>query len=137
MLKFFPCLLVVAGVSAAHAATLEVGAGQSRRVDAGRGVAQVVVGDPSVADVSVDSAGRIQLFGKRPGSTSLTVLGRNGAVLLEDAVVVRDGGVGTVTVTYGAGKDVKPGGMSVVHACGDTGCSRAVPNSSGGAGQKP
>jgi len=137
MMKFSPFLLVLAGLSAAHAATLEVGAGQSRRVDAGRGVSQVVVGDPNVADVSVDNAGRIQLFGKRPGSTSLTVLGRNGAVLLEEAVVVRDGGAGTVTVTYGAGKDVKPGGLSVVHACSDSGCSRAVAESSSSASQKP
>jgi Flp pilus assembly secretin CpaC len=96
-----------------------------------------VVGDPKVADVSVDPAGHIQLFGKRPGSTSLTVLGRNGQVLLEDAVVVRSGGVGTVTVTYGAGKDVKPGGLSVVHACGDSGCSRAAEDSSGSPSQKP
>lgn len=137
MLKVVPFLLVLAGVSAAHAGALEVGAGQSRHVDAGRGVAQVVVGDPSVADVTVDAAGRIQLFGKRPGSTSLTVLGRNGAVLLDEAVVVRDGGAGTVTVTYGAGKEVKAGGMTVVHACGDSGCSRAAPQTSGSAGQKP
>jgi len=137
MLKLTPFLLVLAGVSVAHAGTLEVGSGQSRRVDAGRGVAQVVVGDPKVADVSVDSAGRIQLFGKRPGSTSLTVLGRNGTVLLEDSVVVRSGGAGTVTVTYGAGKEVKPGGLAVVHACGDSGCSRAAEDSSGSTSQKP
>jgi Flp pilus assembly secretin CpaC len=123
-------------VSSAWADTLEVGAGQSRRVDAGRGVAQVVIGDPKVADVSVDGAGRIQLFGKRACSTSLTVLGRNGAVLLEQAVVVRAGGDGTVTVTYGAGKDVKPGGLTVIHACGQ-GCSRVAEDGSGGASQKP
>lgn len=138
MLKAFFAVAALAAfsVSAAQAETLEVGAGQSRRVDAGRGVAQVVIGDPKIADVSVDNAGRIQLFGKRAGSTSLTVLGRNGTVLMEQAVVVRAGGEATVTVTYGAGKDVKPGGMSVVHACGQ-GCSRVAEDSSGGASQKP
>jgi Flp pilus assembly secretin CpaC len=133
---FAAVILTAFAVSSAHADTLELGAGQSRRIDAGRGVAQVVIGDPKVADVSVDGAGRIQLFGKRAGSTSLTVLGRNGAVLLDQTVVVRAGGEGTVTVTYGAGKDVKPGGLTVIHACGQ-GCSRVAEDGSGGASQKP
>ena len=126
-----PALLVLGALptlvtAPASADTMEVGAGQAVRVDGGRGLSQVVVGDPSIADVNVDKTGHVMVFGKRAGSTTLTLVGRGGQVVRDDVVVVRAGGAATVTVTYGTGKSVPPGGVSVIHACGE-GCSPVAP----------
>lgn len=121
---FFAMMLMAGGALAAEA-PVEVGAGQSVLLRLDRPARQVVVGDPTVADVSVPSPNLIVVFGKRAGATSLTVLDGGRAAVLETPVVVRPGGPGTVTVTYGAGKDVKPGGDTVVFACASN-CVRGV-----------
>ncbi|CAA7625895.1 pilus assembly protein N-terminal domain-containing protein [Magnetospirillum sp. UT-4] len=111
--------------AAAADAPIEVGAGHAALVTLAKPARSVVVGDPTVADVSVEGPNRLAVFGKRPGGTTLTVLGGGRAVLLEARVVVHPGGAGAVTVTYGAGKGIDPGGRTVVYACGSS-CSRAV-----------
>lgn len=156
MYKAAIAAFVMLGAASAGAETLEIGTGQAVRIEGGRGVGQVVIGDPMIADVSVDGGGGMMVFGKQVGATSLTLLDRSGRVLRDDVVVVRSGGAATVTVTYGAGQGVKPGGLSVVHACAE-GCSKVVAETggpsapaaapvaaaptagtgSGGAGQKP
>jgi hypothetical protein len=50
--------------------------------------ASIIIGDPSVTDVSVEGPGKVLIFGKVPGETSLMVLGANGDVLIDAAVVV-------------------------------------------------
>lgn len=50
--------------------------------------ASIIIGDPGVTDVSIEGDGKIIIFGKVPGETSLTVLAANGEVLLDTAVVV-------------------------------------------------
>jgi Flp pilus assembly secretin CpaC len=116
---------------AAGGEPIEVGAGQSVMLRLDHPARQVVVGDPGVADVSVQSPTLIIVFGKRPGATSLTVLGAGRDPVLETALVVRPGGAATVTVTYGAGKEVKPGGSTVVFACASS-CVRAAEEKPGG-----
>lgn len=108
-----------------EARPVEVGAGQSVLLRLDKPARQVVVGDPTIADVTVQSPTLVVVFGKRPGATSLAVLGGGREPLLDTPVVVRPGGAGTVTVTYGAGKDVQPGGSTVVFACGSS-CVRMV-----------
>jgi Flp pilus assembly secretin CpaC len=50
--------------------------------------ASIIIGDPGITDVSLEGNGKIIIFGKVPGETSLTVLASNGDVLLDTAVVV-------------------------------------------------
>jgi Flp pilus assembly secretin CpaC len=52
-------------------------------------VATIVVGNPLIADVAVQSGGLVVVTGKGYGSTNLIVLDRAGAVLMERSVVVR------------------------------------------------
>jgi hypothetical protein len=50
--------------------------------------ASIIIGDPSVTDISIEGPGKILIFGKVPGETSLMVLAANGDVLIDAAVVV-------------------------------------------------
>jgi Flp pilus assembly secretin CpaC len=52
-------------------------------------VATIVVGNPLIADVAVQSGGLVVVTGKGYGSTNLIALDRTGAVLMERSVVVR------------------------------------------------
>jgi Flp pilus assembly secretin CpaC len=52
-------------------------------------VATIVVGNPLIADVAVQSGGLVIVTGKGYGSTNLIALDRTGAVLMERSVVVR------------------------------------------------
>jgi Pilus formation protein N terminal region len=52
-------------------------------------VATIVVGNPLIADVSLQTGGLLVVTGKGYGSTNLIVLDRAGTVLLERAVQVR------------------------------------------------
>lgn len=48
----------------------------------------IIIGDPSVTDISIEGPGKFLIFGRTPGETSLMVLGANGEVLIDAAVVV-------------------------------------------------
>ena len=52
-------------------------------------VATIVVGNPLIADVSVQSGGLVVVTGKGYGTTNLIALDRAGAVLMERSIVVR------------------------------------------------
>lgn len=112
-------------------APVEVGAGHAVLLTLGHSARQVIVGDPSVADVTVESPTRVLVFGKRAGSTSLTVIDGGHRAVLDTAVVVHPAAAGGVTVTYGAGKDVKPGGQTAVFACAAT-CVRTIEKAADG-----
>lgn len=48
----------------------------------------IVIGDPSVVDVTIEGGGQVVLFGKQPGETNMMIMGSDGTVLLNAAVVV-------------------------------------------------
>ncbi|OIQ97898.1 hypothetical protein GALL_200800 [mine drainage metagenome] len=90
--------------------------------------AQVVVGDPAVADVTVQSRHRLVLFGRHVGGTTLMVLDRQGRLLLRANVMVAAADDGGVVIHYGSGgKSWVPGGLTAVAECGPGGCGPAVP----------
>src|SRR5262249_18461360 len=53
------------------------------------GVATVVVGNPLIADVSLQAGGILVITGKGYGSTNLVALDRAGKVLMDEQVLVR------------------------------------------------
>lgn len=134
MVKFQPlalstltALFIAAAPSVVFAAdaAIEIGTGRAALVTLGHSARSVVVGDPTIADVSVEAPNKVVVFGKRAGGTSLVVLGNGGSVLVNTLVVVHPGGAEAVTVTYANGKQVEPGGRSVVYACATT-CARTA-----------
>ena len=54
----------------------------------GSGIAGIVIGDPSVVDVTLDGNGQIIVFGKTPGETNMIVTGSDNSVLFNAPIVV-------------------------------------------------
>ena len=81
---------------------LPVAAGQASYVTLSGPVRDIVVGDPSIADVSVVNNRTLVVLGKRPGVTSLLAFGAGGRALAERQIVVSENGGGAVTVYRGA-----------------------------------
>ena len=68
-------------------------------------VSTIVVGNPLIADVAVQSGGLVVVTGKGYGATNLIVLDRAGAVLMERQVVVRGASDQTVSVYRGTERE--------------------------------
>jgi hypothetical protein len=64
-------------------------------------VATIVVGNPMIADIALQSGGLVVVTGKGYGSTNLIVLDRAGTVLMERAITVRGPDGHTVSVYRG------------------------------------
>jgi Flp pilus assembly secretin CpaC len=54
----------------------------------GSGIAGIVIGDPSVVDVTLDGNGQIIVFGKAPGETNMIITGSDNSVLFNAPIVV-------------------------------------------------
>jgi Flp pilus assembly secretin CpaC len=68
-------------------------------------VSTIVVGNPAIADVAVQSGGLVVVTGKGYGTTNLIALDRAGTVLLERNIVVRGTNGQTVSVYRGAERE--------------------------------
>lgn len=92
--------LFVAGAAEAESLTLAVG--EARREPVGGAIANVVVVDPTVADVTVIDRHSVIIMGKGLGSTEIMATDHAGRVLVDDLVTI--GGLredGRVTVYRG------------------------------------
>jgi Flp pilus assembly secretin CpaC len=128
-------LLAVVACGAQAAEPIEVGHGRAVVVNLDRPAKTVIIGDPSVADVTVQGPRLLFVFGKGLGATSLTATDGAGNSVLDVPVVVAPGGTqDSVTVHHGSGKNVEPGGRSVVFACA-RGCVRVPERKEGAAPQ--
>jgi hypothetical protein len=70
------------------AADIEVTIDQAKLVKLPERVATLVIGNPLIADVSVQSGGLVVITGKGYGATNIIALDRSGAVLMERVVEV-------------------------------------------------
>jgi Flp pilus assembly secretin CpaC len=68
-------------------------------------VSTIVVGNPLIADVTVQSGGLVVVTGKGYGTTNLIALDRAGAVLLERSIVVRGPEANTIAVFRGVERE--------------------------------
>lgn len=64
-------------------------------------VGSIVVGNPSIADVTVKSSRELVLFGKMPGSTSLAFFDKEGAPLRQLTIRVQNPTANVVTLQAG------------------------------------
>ncbi len=81
---------------------------------------RVIVGNPAIADVIVDSPRLISIFGKMPGETNLIILGAQEQTLLSRPLIVTNAPDHVVAV-HVPGKD---GPTSRIYSCGDGHCLR-------------
>jgi Flp pilus assembly secretin CpaC len=103
---FALCLLVLAFAEPAAAAeTLSVTVDQASIMKLPEKVSTIVVGNPLIADVAVQSGGLVVVTGKGYGSTNLIVLDRAGTVLMERSIVVRGSADQSVQVYRGVERE--------------------------------
>lgn len=100
----------------AEAMLVPMGAAITVRLD--RPARQVIIGNPAVADVTVQSPRVLTVFGKAVSATTLTVMGDGGKVVLETSLVVgagaSDNGLGII---YATGKSIPAGGQRLAVEC--------------------
>ncbi len=81
--------------------TIKVYLDQAKLLRLPEGTGTLVVGNPLVADVAVQSGGTLVVTGKSYGNTNLVALDRNGGVLMEHQIEVQGPMGGTVVVYRG------------------------------------
>jgi hypothetical protein len=84
---------------------------------------RVIVGNPALADVTVDSPTLLSLFGKIAGETNLIVLDARDRTLLSRPLIVTRATDRAVAV-HVPGKD---GPTERLYSCGDSHCQRLKP----------
>lgn len=82
----------------------------------------VIVGNPAVADVTVQSSRVLVVFGKTASATSLTVLGDGDKTVLDVPVVVGVASNAGLGIIYATGKNVPLGGLHTVVECAGGAC---------------
>jgi Flp pilus assembly secretin CpaC len=100
----FISLIAIIGISgAAYAAAdaLTVMLDQAKLVKLPERVTTVIVGNPLIADVSLQSGGLMVVTGKGYGKTNLIALDRAGATLLEKSIEVKAARDGVIVVYRG------------------------------------
>jgi hypothetical protein len=108
-------LLVVAGLLAAGASQsaqaqsakngdLNVLIDEATLVKLERPAAEIVVGNPSIADVSVQSGKLLVVTGKSYGETNLIVMDADGKTVLNRKLIVQDPRTGAVTLYRGSAR---------------------------------
>jgi Flp pilus assembly secretin CpaC len=112
--------LLPAAAMAQGGPPLEVGVGNATLVRLAGAVHHIIIGNPGVADVSIDAPRLITLFGRSPGGTTLVVMDAAGQPLIDAKVVVTAGGPTSVLVT-----NARAGGESIAYHCGTITCVRA------------
>lgn len=94
-------VLIALGLgSAVRAETIAVGVDEARIMRLPQGAATVVIGNPLIADASLQSGGVLVLTGKGYGSTNLIALDRGGRMILELTVRVETSKSGDLVVVY-------------------------------------
>jgi Flp pilus assembly secretin CpaC len=99
-LRLAALLLFTAAPVAAQAA-VTVPLDQTRRLSFAGSAANVVVGNPQIADVNVIDARNLMVVGKRFGVTNLVVLDAAGRTLFDSEIVVSAGEGAMVSVSRG------------------------------------
>lgn len=115
--------MLVLASAAAMADGLNVNWREARVVKLAKPATSVVIGDPTVADVSLETPQTVVVFGKTPGETNLLVLSGDQELLLDWPVVVTPVTERHVTV-LNAGADPAP--AEVLYACGTDRCTRTL-----------
>lgn len=94
----FVATMLASLLGAAQAADISVSVNQAKIIKLSRPADTIVIGNPQIADASVQDATTIVLTGKGFGSTNLVVLDEAGAPIVDQQVVVSRSEASTVRV---------------------------------------
>jgi hypothetical protein len=86
---FASCAMAIIAPRPAPAADVSVILDQAKLIKLPEKVATIVIGNPLIADATLQPGGLMVLTGKGYGTTNLIVLDRAGAVLLEKSIEVQ------------------------------------------------
>lgn len=104
----------------------------------GSGVSSIIIGDPSVIDVTLEGSGQIVVFGKVPGETNMMILGADNSVLFDAAVVVMPEDNRQVSIINAGANVISERSWTCLTRCvqvlGPSGTSYASVASGGGGG---
>ncbi|WP_432443190.1 pilus assembly protein N-terminal domain-containing protein [Methylobacterium aquaticum] len=98
-------LMVPAAAGANDGSTVTVSVDNAKVIRLPERTATVIVGNPIIADVSLQRNGVVVLTGKSFGSTNLIALDAAGTMLAESAISVRAGSPSVVTVQRGLDRE--------------------------------
>jgi hypothetical protein len=96
---------------------------EARVVKLAKPATSVVIGDPTVADVTLETPDTVIIFGKTPGETNLLVLSGSQELLLDWSVIVSPITAGHVSVLNAASAEAP---TEVLYACGTERCARVL-----------
>lgn len=91
---------VVFSAAPVRAETVKVSIDQARLIKMPDSVATIVIGNPLVADASLQAGGILVLTGKNFGATNLLALDRTGRVIMEKTVQVQNETGADLVVVY-------------------------------------
>ena len=100
---FWPLALLIAGVfgaAPARADTLSINVDQAQIMHLPEKIATIVIGNPLIADATLQSGGILVVTGKGYGATNLLALDRSGRVVMEKTVQVLGAGTADLVTVY-------------------------------------
>jgi Flp pilus assembly secretin CpaC len=124
LLVLVPMLAAMAVASAAAMADgLNLNWREARVVKLAKPATSVVIGDPTVADVTLDTPDTLIIFGKTPGETNMVVLSGDQELLLDWPVIVSPVTARHVSIVNATSQDAP---AEVLYACGGERCTRVL-----------
>ncbi len=93
-------LSAIFGAGLAQAETVTVKVDQAQLMTLPDRVSTIVIGNPLIADATLQSGGHLVLTGKGYGATNMLALDRSGKVLLDQTIQVVGPGSGSLVVVY-------------------------------------
>jgi hypothetical protein len=115
--------MLVLASTAALADGINLNWREARVVKLAKPATSVVIGDPTVADVTLETPQTIVIFGKTPGDTNMLVLSGDQELLLDWPVTVSPVSARHVSVLNAVGADAP---TEVLYACGTERCARVL-----------
>ena len=90
----------VVGAAPAHADTLSINVDQAQIMRLPEKIATIVIGNPLIADATLQSGGVLVVTGKGYGATNLLALDRSGRVVMEKTIQVLGAGTGDIVTVF-------------------------------------
>jgi Flp pilus assembly secretin CpaC len=116
-------MLVLLASAAAMADGLTLNWREARVIKLAKPATSVVIGDPTVADVTLETPQTVVVFGKTPGETNILVLSGDQELLLDWPVVVSPVTARHVSVVNAVAGEAP---AEVLYACGTERCTRVL-----------
>jgi Pilus formation protein N terminal region len=101
--RFVACAIVLSatfGASLAQAETVTIRVDQAQLMQLPEQVSSIVIGNPMIADATLQRGGHLVLTGKGYGATNLLALDRSGHVVLDKTIQVLGPSRGNLVVVF-------------------------------------